>query len=119
MLEPLRAAFSGKPIKVTSGYRSPELNALVGGAPKSAHMAEDGRCAVDIQTEGPLKEAFNWLAFDSHIPFDTVILERGREERHEWDDCIHIQISSLARRRKMVGATHGASGYTHIIKRIA
>lgn len=81
-------------------------------------MAEDGRCAVDIQTEVPLKEAFNWLAFDSNIPFDTIILERGREERHEWDDCIHIQISSLARRRKMVGATHGASGYSHVIKRL-
>src|SRR5574343_627287 len=29
----------GKPIKVTSGYRGPKLNAAIGGAKSSAHMS--------------------------------------------------------------------------------
>lgn len=38
----------GKPIRLTSAYRSPYHNALVGGAPRSQHL--DGR-AFDIALE--------------------------------------------------------------------
>lgn len=37
VLEPLRLAY-GKPIRVTSGYRSPKLNKTVGGADTSQHV---------------------------------------------------------------------------------
>lgn len=37
ILEPLRAAL-GAPVRITSGYRSPEVNAAIGGSPTSAHM---------------------------------------------------------------------------------
>lgn len=54
VLEPLRVAL-GKPISVTSGYRSPALNKAVGGAvdkngkPKSQHCFGQ---AADIQVKG-------------------------------------------------------------------
>ena len=47
ILQPLRDAY-GKPIRINSGYRNPELNKLVGGVATSQHcfgMAAD--CGVD------------------------------------------------------------------------
>lgn len=37
VLDPLREAY-GKPIRVTSGYRCPAVNAKVGGSPTSDHL---------------------------------------------------------------------------------
>lgn len=48
VLEAIRAHF-GKPVVVTSGYRTPEYNAKVGGAVKSRHMLG---IAADIQIAG-------------------------------------------------------------------
>jgi len=44
-LDPLREAW-GSPITITSGYRSPELNKIVGGVSNSAHQYFE---AVDLQ----------------------------------------------------------------------
>ena len=44
LLDPIREAW-GEPIVVSSGYRCPELNALVGGAQHSHHLIG---CAADL-----------------------------------------------------------------------
>ena len=44
LLDPIREAW-GEPIVVSSGYRCPELNALVGGAQHSHHLLG---CAADL-----------------------------------------------------------------------
>ena len=44
VLDPLRERY-GKPLRVTSGYRCPKLNNLVGGTPNSQHMRGE---AADI-----------------------------------------------------------------------
>ena len=49
VLDPLREHW-GLPIRVTSGYRCPELNDEVGGVEDSYHM--DG-CAADISAHDP------------------------------------------------------------------
>ena len=46
-LEVLRER-SGGPIRINSGYRSPQLNKKVGGAPTSNHLTG---CAADIRAE--------------------------------------------------------------------
>ena len=46
VLQPLRDAY-GKPMKVNSGYRCPQLNAAVGGVPTSQHCKGE---AADIHT---------------------------------------------------------------------
>jgi uncharacterized protein YcbK (DUF882 family) len=46
-LEPLREAL-GRPLKITSGYRSPQYNKSVGGAPGSQHTSG---IAADIALE--------------------------------------------------------------------
>lgn len=91
-LEPLRAEL-GSPIIITSGYRSPKLNRLVGGSESSAHLC--GQAADFMPKEGTLAEAFNALlalAQKKQIPpFDQLIWEFGR-----W---IHLGISALPRQQ--------------------
>ncbi len=55
-LEVLREALGGSPIKVTSGYRTPDYNREVGGAKKSQHLKAK---AADIQVRN-VEPAFVW-----------------------------------------------------------
>jgi uncharacterized protein YcbK (DUF882 family) len=48
ILDPLREHL-GKPVRITSGYRSPGVNAKIGGSKTSAHMTGE---AVDIKVDG-------------------------------------------------------------------
>lgn len=108
-LEPIRAQFG--PLYVTSGFRCQELNQAVGGASNSYHQYLEDNAAADFQVRGkPLEEVFNWI-MTSSLVFDKLILERGREERHEFDDCLHIQVNKQPRRVAMLGPTHGQGSY--------
>lgn len=61
-LEPLREAL-GRPIKVSSGYRSPVYNKLIGGAPGSQHCAGIAADIIMANDAEQLKAA----ALASHI----------------------------------------------------
>ena len=71
LLEPARALID-TPTHVDSGYRSPLVNAAVGGARDSAHM--DGRAADTVFLGVPLQQAFDTLRATS-LPFDQIIFE--------------------------------------------
>ena len=68
VLQPLRNAW-GEPLKVNSGYRNSQLNALIGGVPKSQHTKGE---AADIDAPNPYKLAI--LAKQLGLPFDQMIL---------------------------------------------
>lgn len=73
LLEPFREAW-GKPISVTSGYRSTKLNSAVGGVSTSAHKLGYG---VDIQS-GDVNQLFNYLTEwvkAEGVMFDQIIME--------------------------------------------
>ena len=78
VLDPLRQAWGG-PILVSSGYRCPKLNALVGGAKNSQHMTG---CAADLRVvrNGAVDTVANRRLFQLirslHLPFDQLIDER-------------------------------------------
>lgn len=76
VLDPLREAY-GKPIKVNSGYRCPELNKAVGGSKTSDHMKG---CAADIvgtpNTKSENKRLFE-LVKSLDLSFDQLIDEKG------------------------------------------
>ena len=76
VLDPLREAY-GKPIKVNSGYRCPELNKAVGGSKTSDHMKG---CAADIvgtpNTKSENKRLF-YLAQSIGIEWKQLIEEKN------------------------------------------
>jgi len=52
-MEKARAQFGGKPVVITSGYRPPAINRLVGGASSSEHLYDAvGVGAVDFYIDG-------------------------------------------------------------------
>ncbi|WP_168207832.1 D-Ala-D-Ala carboxypeptidase family metallohydrolase [Spirosoma sp. KCTC 42546] len=83
--EPLCEQFGKLP--VSSFYRSPALNAAIGGASKSAHMYG---CAIDIDCDSlPLVtnlQVFNWAR--AHLKFDQLILENP--DAHNNPAWVHV-----------------------------
>jgi uncharacterized protein YcbK (DUF882 family) len=91
ILDPLREAY-GKPIVVSSGYRSPKLNRAVGGAAKSQHVTGQ---AADIHTlsDTPAdnKKLYD-LILKLKLPFDQLI--------NEYDfNWVHVSFSPRNRRQ--------------------
>ena len=75
VLEPLRVAM-GEPIKISSGYRSRELNAKVGGVYNSQHCKGQ---AADLCIDGDLKKGKKWFNYiKDHLPFDQLIWEHDK-----------------------------------------
>lgn len=72
VLQPLRIKF-GKPIIITSGYRCPKLNQLVGGVKNSQHL--EGK-AVDIVVKGMSPNDLIAFILKSGIEFDQLINEK-------------------------------------------
>lgn len=75
ILEPLRAKI-GFPIVVNSGYRSPELNKLVGGARNSQHMLGE---AVDIEVPQIPNKRLAQTIRGLGLPYDQLILEHAED----------------------------------------
>ena len=80
----------GSPLSIHSGFRSPKVNAAVGGSPTSAHM-EGYACDFACPGFGTPKEVCQAIA-DSEIPFDQII--------HEYKSWCHF--SSDPRMRRML-----------------
>ncbi len=75
-LEKLRSALGNKPILVTSGYRSPALNAAIGGSKSSRHMQG---LAVDFIAPGCGTVMQTARAvIGCGVEFDQAIYEFGR-----------------------------------------
>lgn len=68
VLQPLRDAW-GKPLRINSGYRCPELNKLVGGVATSQHCKGE---AADIACDDPA--ALARMAVELRLPYDQLIL---------------------------------------------
>jgi zinc D-Ala-D-Ala carboxypeptidase len=105
VLEPLRIVL-GRPIVITSGYRPPWLNTLIGGAKNSAHLT--GR-AADIRAVGMSALTLARFIERQNLPADKVILE--------FDEWVHVQVSpteDIAPRRQYLTASHvnGRTQYT-------
>ena len=83
VLEPLRAHL-GHAVRINSGYRSPRLNAAVGGVKTSDHTRG---CAADIFVPD-VKTGREWFAWMmDNLPFDQLIWETASAGKAQW---IHV-----------------------------
>ena len=80
VLDPLRDVLH-TPITITSGYRTPQVNKLVGGANNSQHMSG---CAADFHVQGftssMMRNVFLYI-YDS-MDFDQLIYYRNKNIIH-------------------------------------
>ena len=78
-LEVLRER-SGGPVRINSGYRSPQLNKKIGGVPTSNHLTG---CAADIRVEN-MEQLIRYAAIlleyadKTNQQFDELLIERNR-----------------------------------------
>lgn len=93
VLDPLREAY-GKPIIVTSGYRCPKLNAIVGSTPSSQHVKGEAADIKSVQdTPEENKKLFD-LIVKLGLPFDQLI----NEHNYDW---VHVSFGARHRRQKL------------------
>lgn len=92
ILQPARDGL-GVPLRISSGFRSEELNRAIGGARNSAHRL--GYAADVVPSNGDTRALAKWVV--DNCPFDQVILEYGTLNRPSW-----IHISADPRNRKQI-----------------
>lgn len=115
-LDPIREKI-GQPIRVTSGYRCPKLNAAVGGSKTSNHL--EG-CAADCHTGN--KNSDNLKIVDAllelGIDYDECIVEGAKFNSFgkligcQW---IHLATKSVGNRKKFIYTTDFKT--YHLLKR--
>ena len=104
-LEELRKRYNGKygvgeePIRINSGYRSPQLNKKIGGVPTSNHLTG---CAVDIRVAD----------MEQLIRYATILLDYADESKQDFDELLiernrygaiwlHFAVRPFSNRRKV------------------
>ena len=104
-LEILRERYNEKygvgeePIRINSGYRSPQLNKKIGGVAGSNHLTG---CAVDIRV----------LGMEQLIRYATILLDYADESKQDFDELLiernrygaiwlHFAVRPFSNRRKV------------------
>jgi hypothetical protein len=87
VLEGVRIVLGGAPIIITSGYRSPDVNARVGGSTASQHMRGEAVDFIAPMFGNPMQVCV--ALRDSHVEYDQLVHEFGR-----W---VHLSIADKPR----------------------
>ena len=108
IFEPVRTHFRC-PIIISSGYRSKELNAAIGGSLTSQHCSGE---AIDIDMDGTPNGITNRMVFDyikDNLSFDQLIYEFGDINNPDW---VHVSYESTGTQRKQVLRASRSGGKT-------
>ena len=101
VFEPLREHI-GRPIYVSSCFRSPALNKALGGAKNSQHMADNGAAMdLDAQTFGYSTNLEIGDYIRENLDFDQLIYE-GWDEHYDDYAWIHCSYVSTEQNRNQV-----------------
>ena len=111
IFEPIREHF-GVPIHISSGYRSKELNAAIGGSSSSQHCSAE---AIDIDMDGSPNGVTNKMVFDfikDNLNFDQLLWEFGNDSNPDW---VHVSYESTGKQRKQILKAVKSGGKTSYI----
>lgn len=111
VLDPLRSLL-GRPIVVNSGYRSPEVNKLIGGSATSQHCKGE---AADIECPGVSNLALALQIERSAFPFDQLILE-FHDVGDDASGWVHVSHCGAKNRKEVLTAHRSSSGGTQYRK---
>jgi hypothetical protein len=109
IFEPIREHFA-VPIHISSGYRSKELNAAIGGSLTSQHCQGE---AIDIDMDGTSitnAQIFNFIK--DNLNFDQMIWEFGTNSNPDW---VHVSYESTGKQRKQILKAVKAGGKTSYV----
>jgi len=90
VMEKVRTLLGNKPVLISSGYRSPQVNKAVGGSTSSAHMSA---LAADFSCPGfgtPLHICKHLHSHMKELGIDQLI--------HEYDTWVHLGLTQGAPR---------------------
>ena len=106
-MQPLRDAVN-RPIFVSSGFRSPDLNSLIGGSKTSAHMQGN---ACDFRVSGMSPYDTCQMIVEMGLPYDQVIQEFG-----QWT---HLGVADILRGEELTAyLRNGKTRYVFGIKKM-
>lgn len=99
VFEPLRKWY-GKPIQITSFFRSAKINKAIGGVQRGNTVSQHARGeAVDIDTTSDNRKLFDYIK--DNLPFDQLIWENGDDNVPGW---IHVSYSETRNRKQVLRA---------------
>ena len=96
IFQPIRNFFQ-RPVHLSSGYRSEELNAFIKGSASSQHCTGE---ALDIDMDGTEvtnKEVFDYIK--DNLEFDQLIWEFGTNDNPDW---VHVSYKASGKQRKQI-----------------
>jgi len=97
IFQPLRDGI-GKPIRISSGYRSEKLNKAVGGSKTSQH--NKGQALDLVATTGfTNKDIFDYIK--KNLEFDQMIWEFGTDKNPDW---VHVSYNKGKNRKQVLKA---------------
>ena len=94
VFEPLRK-YVGGPIKITSFFRSEELNKRIGGSNRSQHCKGQAMDIDDTFKVVANSDMYNYIK--NNLDFDQLIWEFGDDENPDW---LHVSYVSKDENRK-------------------
>ena len=104
VLEPIRDIVH-KPVQITSGYRCPIVNSLVGSKVTSQHIRG---CAADIKVSGVTPDVLIKAIIGAGLPYEQVI--------REFDSWVHVSVPNdpyaLPKRQALIIDKSGTKPYT-------
>ena len=97
VLEPIREHF-GRPIHLSSGYRSVALNKITKGASSTSQHSTGEAADIDMDgTEVTNAEVFKYIK--DNLQFDQLIWEYGTDTNPDW---VHVSYESSGKQRKQI-----------------
>jgi len=112
VFQPIREHF-GRPIFVSSGYRSKALNEAIGGSQKSFHSHG---MALDLDMDGKAQNISNADIFNfikDNLPYTELIWEFGTTDKPDW---VHVAIAKGREQEKNTKIAYREEGKTRYKK---